>query len=369
MDNELQGKIEALKALNEKRIPGPYLEFSGNIYSQEAAAMVCQVSEPHASTSIRHQEVDIGSKDFTLAMDTGRYILSACNLAPALVERIRELEKSPDWVDELAKVRSDNARLTALVDTLRTDSERVSAENAALKDDYQNACYLVAKMHEAAMGEIRGPIRGPVEDIEDLRADKNILDTENNALKMRINDLGGQNAEQLNRECERLASELADEKTGRHLLAQATDRINDLEADNPEQERIPNNLDESASKQAVKIGNLEAENARLARALTDCQAEFGEKVAEIQALKAQVEQERWIPVGERLPPVDDGHNVSDQVQVYNGDDIISPCVYVFRELWELGYNYPVGWWSGSQRLSKPVTHWRPLSAPPQDGER
>jgi len=45
----------------------------------------------------------------------------------------------------------------------KADAERYKA-------DYIAACELVAKMHAAAIGEVRGPIRGVVEDVEDLRA-------------------------------------------------------------------------------------------------------------------------------------------------------------------------------------------------------
>ena len=46
------------------------------------------------------------------------------------------------------------------------------AENARLKDDYQNACKTVAEMHAAAVGQIVGPNRGVVEDVADLRAER-----------------------------------------------------------------------------------------------------------------------------------------------------------------------------------------------------
>jgi hypothetical protein len=44
------------------------------------------------------------------------------------------------------------------------------AENAALRADYESACGLVADMHAAAVGEVRGPTLGVVEDIEALRS-------------------------------------------------------------------------------------------------------------------------------------------------------------------------------------------------------
>jgi hypothetical protein len=48
--------------------------------------------------------------------------------------------------------------------------ERLAAENTALRADYERACGLVAEMHAAAVGEVRGPTLGVVEDIAALRS-------------------------------------------------------------------------------------------------------------------------------------------------------------------------------------------------------
>jgi hypothetical protein len=45
-----------------------------------------------------------------------------------------------------------------------------SEELTAARADYDGACKLVAKMHEAAVGEVTGPRRGVVEDVEDVHA-------------------------------------------------------------------------------------------------------------------------------------------------------------------------------------------------------
>ena len=39
------------------------------------------------------------------------------------------------------------------------------------KEDHESACGLVASMHCAAVGSMRGPIRGVIEDVEDLAAE------------------------------------------------------------------------------------------------------------------------------------------------------------------------------------------------------
>ncbi|MBE4783942.1 hypothetical protein [Streptomyces caniscabiei] len=47
------------------------------------------------------------------------------------------------------------------------DAERERDEH---KRDYLSACATIAAMHKAAVGEVRGPARGVVEDVEDVRA-------------------------------------------------------------------------------------------------------------------------------------------------------------------------------------------------------
>lgn len=50
--------------------------------------------------------------------------------------------------------------------------EAVTKESERYKADYEGACQTVALMHEAAAGEVRGPNRGVVEDIADLRKER-----------------------------------------------------------------------------------------------------------------------------------------------------------------------------------------------------
>lgn len=51
-----------------------------------------------------------------------------------------------------------------------TEVEYLKYEAARFKEDHASVCKLVALMHAAAVGEIRGPIRGVVEDVSDLRS-------------------------------------------------------------------------------------------------------------------------------------------------------------------------------------------------------
>lgn len=69
-----------------------------------------------------------------------------------------------DWDAEfIAYTRTAAPELAREVIALR-------AELAQAREEYQNACALVARMHEAAMGEITGPVLGVVEDVANIRS-------------------------------------------------------------------------------------------------------------------------------------------------------------------------------------------------------
>jgi len=53
--------------------------------------------------------------------------------------------------------------------------EPVDREVVVPRADYDSACEQIAAMHAAAVGEVRGPIRGVVEDVADLRAERDEL--------------------------------------------------------------------------------------------------------------------------------------------------------------------------------------------------
>ena len=53
--------------------------------------------------------------------------------------------------------------------SIMQDYESMKFQHAAMKESYEKACALVAQMHAAAVGEIRGPISGVVEDVKNLK--------------------------------------------------------------------------------------------------------------------------------------------------------------------------------------------------------
>lgn len=56
-----------------------------------------------------------------------------------------------------------------VIDAKDMEIDQLRAEVERLRGEYDHACGLVARMHTAAMGEIRGPVRGVEEDVEDVR--------------------------------------------------------------------------------------------------------------------------------------------------------------------------------------------------------
>ena len=54
-------------------------------------------------------------------------------------------------------------------ESLIRELESAKAEALRFRDQHLHACHLVAQMHAAAVGEVTGPNRGVVEDVEDLR--------------------------------------------------------------------------------------------------------------------------------------------------------------------------------------------------------
>jgi chromosome segregation ATPase len=48
--------------------------------------------------------------------------------------------------------------------------KQAERERDEAKHNYEEACQTIAKMHEAAMGSVCGPVRGVVEDVADVRA-------------------------------------------------------------------------------------------------------------------------------------------------------------------------------------------------------
>jgi hypothetical protein len=57
------------------------------------------------------------------------------------------------------------------IEKLTDERDALRAEVERLRGNYEGACQTIARMHEAAMGEVCGPNRGVVEDVADLRAE------------------------------------------------------------------------------------------------------------------------------------------------------------------------------------------------------
>ena len=69
--------------MKSKPIEGPWEQAGSVIFAPDAKAMVCELSEPHGSQYVEHKAVDLGSKDWQLAMATGQLIVAAPDLLEA----------------------------------------------------------------------------------------------------------------------------------------------------------------------------------------------------------------------------------------------------------------------------------------------
>lgn len=69
------------------------------------------------------------------------------------------------------------------------DLDVLKAELEQAKEDHGGACKLVALMHAAAVGEVTGPNRGVVEDVADLRTERDALKKENAELRAQLETL------------------------------------------------------------------------------------------------------------------------------------------------------------------------------------
>lgn len=77
--------------------------------------------------------------------------------------------------------------------TLQVMEELIEERNH-MREAFESACKTVAEMHEAAVGKIRGPIRGPVEDVLDLRLRAERLEKENAHLRKLLARRAGETA-------------------------------------------------------------------------------------------------------------------------------------------------------------------------------
>jgi hypothetical protein len=93
-----------------------------------------------------------------------------------------ELARTGVWAHRAEEARAKQwDRLTAERDALAADNARLRDERATdlhciasmraqidrIEADYERACQTIAEMHAAAVGEVRGPKRGVVEDVRD----------------------------------------------------------------------------------------------------------------------------------------------------------------------------------------------------------
>lgn len=69
---------------------------------------------------------------------------------------------------DLGNWRENAVGSRTLLDRLNAEIDRAEDRVGHIRDDHDRACQTIAAMHKAALGETRGPLRGVVEDVQDL---------------------------------------------------------------------------------------------------------------------------------------------------------------------------------------------------------
>lgn len=69
----------------------------------------------------------------------------------------------------------EGGHVTCMACAVVTEADLLRLDVLAIKDDYNHACVTIADMHAAATGRVGGSIRGVVEDVQDLRAERDCL--------------------------------------------------------------------------------------------------------------------------------------------------------------------------------------------------
>jgi chromosome segregation ATPase len=89
----------------------------------------------------------------------------------------RDVEDQREWLREqlrqIYNCLGTGSNMT--IGQVLSDIEDLRRDAVRFKADYEQACAQIAAMHEAAVGEVRGPIRGVVEDVQDLRVARDAL--------------------------------------------------------------------------------------------------------------------------------------------------------------------------------------------------
>lgn len=91
-----------------------------------------------------------------------------CKIAPEYESAT--LQDVRDAVQREISHRDRAAKLEMSLDAQSAEIKNLYAEREALRSDYEGACKTIADMHAAAVGEVTGPNRGVVEDVQDIRS-------------------------------------------------------------------------------------------------------------------------------------------------------------------------------------------------------
>lgn len=96
-------------------------------------------------------------------LDTSAAMAELATMKEQVAELIADVAQLAPALQTLRGMLPDEPTQAAVVADLQTQLRR-------LCEQHDEACHTIIRMHAAAVGEVRGPTRGVVEDVEDLRA-------------------------------------------------------------------------------------------------------------------------------------------------------------------------------------------------------
>lgn len=97
---------------------------------------------------------------------------------PATLRRREEMSESYRFCEKHKMFHTEDECWRCMMESKDDTIASLTEEMDRLREDYERVCKTVADMHAAAMGEITGPKRGVVEDIYDLKAERDSLKAE-----------------------------------------------------------------------------------------------------------------------------------------------------------------------------------------------
>ena len=98
-----------------------------------------------------------------------------------MIQHITDNERA--LTEQVAKLTALNYGNAITIKCYQSQVDELTADLSDMRDDYMRACKAVSDMHMAAMGGVVGPVLGVIEDVAALRAERDSLKSELQAMQ------------------------------------------------------------------------------------------------------------------------------------------------------------------------------------------